>query len=107
MPTDEMISFYDNKFGQKAVAKFVSVGQRRQHSPEHTLDALREVYENHIDTPFTSNTIIGQMVHATAARFHRQSKASEVDAWEFLTKLSTPRTFRQKFKNWMQWGKWE
>jgi len=103
----EMIEFYNNKFGPKAVAKFVNVGKRREHSPEHTLEALNEVYRTHMETPFTSNTIIGQMVHATAAGFHRQSKVSEIDAWEYLEKLSAPKTFRQKLSNWMQWGKWE
>ena len=107
MPTDEMISFYDNKFGQKALAKFVSVGKRMGRSPEHTLQAATEVYAAHLDNPFPSNIIIGQKIHGVAARLDREKKKTEVDAWEFLTKLSTPKTFRQKFKNWMQWGKWE
>jgi len=104
---DEMIAFYDNKFGQKAAAKFVNVGKRRKHSPEHTLEALGEVYRIHMEKPFSSNTIIGQMVHATAARLHRLNQKSQVDVWDFLEKLSKPKTFRQKLKNWMKWGKWE
>ena len=107
MFSDEMIAFYNKKFGHQAIAKFFTVGRRREHSPEHTLEALSEVYDTHRNTPFTGNTIIGQMVHARAAGFRRQDKPTEIDAWEILKKLSTPKTFRQKLSNWMQWGKWE
>jgi hypothetical protein len=105
--SDELIEFFDTRFGQKSLVKFVNVGKRRQHSPEYTLKAAYEVYESHLQSPFTSNTIIGQMVHATASRLHRQNRKAEIDAWEFLEKLSKPRTFKQKLKNWMKWGKWE
>ena len=105
--SDELIEFFDSRFGQKSLVKFVNVGKRMMHSPEHTLEAAREVYMEHLEKPFPSNVIIGQKVHGVAARLHRLNRKSQVDAWDFLERISKPRTFRQKLKNWMHWGKWE
>ena len=107
MPSDKMVAFYNNKFGPNTLVKMVNIGKRKDRSPEHTLQAAEEVYRRNIKTPFSNDATIGQMVHATARRFHRENKKSEIDAWEFLERLSRPRSFRQKFGNWMQWGKWE
>jgi hypothetical protein len=103
----EMIDFYNNKFGPNTLVKMVNIGKRGQRSPELTLQAAKEVYLTHLRKPYLNDVTIGQMVHATARKFQRENKKLEVDAWEFLEKLSRPRNFRQKLSNWMQWGKWE
>jgi hypothetical protein len=107
VPSDELIEFYNNKFGPHALVKMVNIGKRNHRLPEHTLQAAEEVYLTHLKEPYLNDVTIGQMVHAVARRFQREKKATEIDAWDFLEKLSRPRSFRQKLGNWMKWGKWE
>lgn len=74
-----MKEFYDEVFGAPALAKFVNVGGRKGHSREHTLAALQMVYDIHQKNPFKEYMVMGHMVHATAAKLHRQQLSVEID----------------------------
>ena len=103
---NEVTEFYNNIFGTPALAKFVDVGQRKGHSPEHTIAAAQMVYEMHKVNPFNSPKIMGHMIHATASRLHRERVATELDILELITG-KIRRTFWDKLDNWMRWGKWQ
>ena len=103
----EIRKFYDAIYGSPALAKFVDVGRRRGHSPEHTLTAARMLYELHIENPFKNPRKMGHLVHATAAKLQRQRTTVELDILELIKETQKKRTFRDKFNHWMRWGKWQ
>jgi len=105
--THTVQKFYDDVFGDGALPRFIQVGRRRGNSAEYTLEALRIVYDKHTTDPFAQFNVMGQMVHATASKLRRERFKPEMEPWEIFAKLSKKRTFRDKFNNWMRWGKWE